>query len=109
MLCLNWRAGATTTCAQMRSAGQCLCHTARDRACKHLAGRQSHSSAHLPVRVCEPLMSVLERALSCCSWALRLERAVMEVLKEAPSSVKTPDIGGSGTTASFVKAIKAEL
>ena len=44
-----------------------------------------------------------------CFWARRLERAVMEVLKEAPTSVKTPDIGGSGTTASFVKAIKAEL
>ncbi len=33
----------------------------------------------------------------------------MTVLKEAPASIKTPDIGGTGTTASFVKAVKAEL
>ncbi len=39
----------------------------------------------------------------------RLERAVMAVLKDAPASIKTPDIGGSGTTASFVKAVTAEL
>ena len=42
-------------------------------------------------------------------WRLRLERAVMNVLKDSSNSVKTPDIGGSGTTASFVKAVKAEL
>lgn len=33
----------------------------------------------------------------------------MNVLKDSSTSVKTPDIGGSGTTASFVKAVKAEL
>ncbi|KAK9828402.1 hypothetical protein WJX81_004570 [Elliptochloris bilobata] len=53
--------------------------------------------------------AMMLRHLNLPDFSDRLERAVMEVLREAPASVKTPDIGGSGTTASFVKAVKAEL
>jgi isocitrate/isopropylmalate dehydrogenase len=37
--------------------------------------------------------------------ACRLEKAVLNSIAEEPDSAKTPDIGGSGTTRSFVNAI----
>ena len=39
----------------------------------------------------------------------RLERAVLETISNEPDSVKTPDIGGTGTTRSFVNSIVDKL
>ena len=77
-------------------------------ACFQKSGRQAHISASLAV--CEQVSSVHDRPwMTFVLVVLRLERAVMNVLKDSSNAVKTPDIGGSGTTASFVKAVKAEL
>ena len=40
-----------------------------------------------------------------CIFACRLERAVLDSISQEPDSVKTPDIGGTGSTRSFVNAI----
>jgi hypothetical protein len=43
------------------------------------------------------------------SGSRRLQTAVFDVLSHGPDSVKTPDIGGSGSTRTFVEAVKERL
>ena len=52
---------------------------------------------------------MLLRHLSLPSFSDRLEAAVLGALAESPANVKTPDLGGTGTTASFVRAVKERL
>jgi isocitrate dehydrogenase (NAD+) len=52
---------------------------------------------------------MLLRHLNLPAFSDRLEGAVLGALADAPLSAKTPDLGGSGTTASFVKAVKERL
>jgi isocitrate/isopropylmalate dehydrogenase len=52
---------------------------------------------------------MLLRHLNLPSFSDRLEAAVLGALKDAPASAKTPDLGGKGTTATFIKAVKERL
>jgi len=46
---------------------------------------------------------------ACCCCCCRLESAVIETYMEADKSVLTPDVGGSGDTATFTEAVCAKL
>jgi isocitrate/isopropylmalate dehydrogenase len=52
---------------------------------------------------------MLLRHLNLPAFSDRLEAAVLGALADAPLSAKTPDLGGTGTTASFMKAVKERL
>ena len=52
---------------------------------------------------------MLLRHLNLPAFSDRLESAVLGALAEAPAKAKTPDLGGTGNTASFVKAVKERL
>jgi isocitrate/isopropylmalate dehydrogenase len=49
------------------------------------------------------------RHLNLPDFSDRLSRAVLGALADAPEAAKTPDIGGKGTTATFLKEVKARL
>jgi len=49
------------------------------------------------------------RHLNLFSQADRLHDAVIGALEGAPAEAKTPDLGGKGTTATFLKEVKARL
>ena len=49
------------------------------------------------------------RHLNLPDFSDRLSKAVLGALAEAPESSKTPDIGGKGTTKTFLKEIKARM
>lgn len=53
--------------------------------------------------------SMMLRHLNLPDFSDRLSRAVLGALADAPDAAKTPDIGGKGTTATFLKEIKARL
>lgn len=52
---------------------------------------------------------MLLRHLNLPAFSDVLEGAVLGALAEAPASAKTPDLGGTGTTATFLKAVKERL
>jgi len=53
--------------------------------------------------------SMMLRHLNLPDFSDRLSRAVLGALADAPEAAKTPDIGGKGTTATFLKEVKARL
>ena len=53
--------------------------------------------------------SMMRRHLNLPDFSDRLSKAVLGALADAPEASKTPDIGGKGTTATFLKEVKSRL
>ena len=53
--------------------------------------------------------SMMLRHLNLPDFSDRLSKAVLGALADAPESAKTPDIGGKGTTKTFLEEVKARL
>ena len=64
--------------------------------------------------VANPTAALLSAGMMCRHLNLpdytdRLEAAVLGAIAESPASAKTPDIGGTGTTATLMSAIMERL
>ena len=53
--------------------------------------------------------AMMVRHLSLADYTVRLEAAVLGAVADLPPSAKTPDIGGTGTTATFMKEVLERL
>ena len=53
--------------------------------------------------------AMMLRHLSLADYTDRLEAAVLGAVADLPPSAKTPDIGGTGTTATFMKEVLERL
>lgn len=53
--------------------------------------------------------AMMLRHLNLPGFSDRLERAVLDTISNEPNEIKTPDIGGTGTTRSFVNSIIDKL